>query len=164
MGVGRSIAGRDAGEPDRVRPAQRVSDRYSRLARTGTAPETALRKELHRRGRRFRVHARIEGLPRRRADIVFTRWRVAVFVDGCFWHSCPVHGSVPLTNREWWEWKLARTQARDKDTDDQLSALGWRAVHVWEHLSAEVAASTVEKALEAAGAPPSSQAHPSSPH
>ncbi|NEC92722.1 very short patch repair endonuclease, partial [Streptomyces sp. SID12501] len=76
-------------EPTRSRPSPEVSARYSRLARTGTAPEVLLRRELHRRGRRFRVHARIDGLPRRRVDIAFTWWQGCVLVDGCFWHSFP---------------------------------------------------------------------------
>ncbi|WP_307802763.1 very short patch repair endonuclease [Cellulomonas dongxiuzhuiae] len=139
-------AGVDA-EPPRRRPAPEVSARYSSLARTGTAPEMLLRRELHRRGRRFRVHARIEGLPRRRVDIAFTRWRVCVLVDGCFWHSCPEHGVLPQANRDWWEWKLERTRQRDADTDAVLRSLGWTVVRVWEHVSAVEAADTVEFAL-----------------
>ena len=74
--------------------------------RRDTGPELALRRELHRRGLRYRVdHAPIAGL-RCRADIVFTRARVAVFVDGCFWHACPEHGNIPTANREWWQAKL----------------------------------------------------------
>lgn len=139
-------------EPSRLRPAPDVSARYARLSRTGTAPETLLRRELHRRGRRFRVHARIEGLPRRRVDIAFTRWHVCVLVDGCFWHGCPDHGTTPRTNREWWEWKLARTRERDADTDAALRTLGWTVVRVWEHVPAKAAADTVELALARAGA------------
>ena len=139
-------------EPPRSRPTPDVSARYSRLARTGTAPEILLRRELHRRGRRFRVHARIDGLARRRVDIAFTRWRVCVLVDGCFWHSCPDHGVVPRTNREWWEWKLGRTRQRDADTDAALSSLGWTVVRVWEHVPPVVAADLVEAALTSAAA------------
>jgi len=106
-----------------------------------------LRRELHRRGRRFRVHARVDGLPRRRVDIAFTRWRVCVFVDGCFWHSCPDHGVLPRSNRDWWEWKLERTRQRDADTNAVLNSLGWTVVRVWEHVSAAEAADVVEVAL-----------------
>lgn len=139
-------------EPARSRPSPEVSARYSRLARTGTAPEILLRRELHRRGRRFRVHARIEGLPRRRVDIAFTRWRVCVLVDGCFWHSCPDHGVLPRANRDWWEWKLERTRQRDADTNAALNALGWTVVRVWEHVPFAAAADLVEHALASSGA------------
>lgn len=137
-------------EPSRLPPDAAVSARYAALARTGTAPELLLRRELHRRGRRFRVHTRIEGLPRRRVDIAFTRWKVCVLVDGCFWHGCAEHGSIPARNHEWWEWKLARTARRDADTDDRLRELGWTVVRVWEHVAADVAADLVEYSISAA--------------
>lgn len=148
----REASSSSGAEPARARPSPEVSARYSRLARTGTAPELLLRRELHRRGRRFRVHARIEGLPRRRVDIAFTRWRVCVLVDGCFWHSCPDHGVLPRTNRDWWEWKLERTRQRDADTDAALNALGWTVVRVWEHVPFAAAADLVEDALARTGA------------
>lgn len=143
-----------SGEPTRVRPAGDVSARFSSLRRTGTAPELLLRRELHRRGRRFRVHTRIEGLPRRRVDLAFTRWKVAVLVDGCFWHSCPEHGTLPRANREWWVWKLEHNRDRDADTNARLHDLGWAVVRIWEHVPADEAADTVENALLTAGAPP----------
>lgn len=142
-----------AGEPARVRPTRDISARYSAFRRTGTAPEILLRRELHRRGRRFRVHARVEGLPRRRVDVAFTRWKVAVLVDGCFWHSCPVHGTLPRANREWWEWKLQHNRDRDADTDARLRELGWTVVRVWEHVPDALGADAVERALVSAGAP-----------
>lgn len=148
--MSRERSERAGAEPSRRRPAPGVSARYSRLARTGTAPEMLLRRELHRRGKRFRVDTRIEGLPRRKVDIAFIRWRVCVLVDGCFWHSCPDHGTVPRTNREWWVWKLERTRQRDADTDAALSALGWTVVRVWEHVPPVVAADLVEAALRRA--------------
>nr|WP_196804490.1 DNA mismatch endonuclease Vsr [Cellulomonas sp. URHD0024] len=134
-------------EPSRVRPTERVSRRFSVQRRTGTEPELLLRRELHRRGRRFRVHYLIPGVPRRRADLVFTRWRVAVFVDGCFWHACAEHGVKPNTNSDWWQWKLDNTRARDRDTDQRLSALGWTAVRVWEHEAPASAADRIENLL-----------------
>lgn len=135
-------------EPFRTRPAGALSARFSRQRRTGTAPELLLRRELHRRGRRFRVHYAIPGLPRRRADIVFTRWRLAIFVDGCFWHACPTHGTLPQTNREWWAWKLAKNTARDRDTDRQLERLGWTVLRIWEHEPTASACDCVESVLE----------------
>jgi DNA mismatch endonuclease (patch repair protein) len=75
----------------------------------------------------------LPGLPRRRADVVFTRVQVAVFVDGCFWHMCPLHRTMPQRNGAWWAQKLARNVARDKDTDERLREAGWEVVRVWEH-------------------------------
>ena len=98
-----------------------------------TAPELALRKALHALGLRYRVdRAPIPG-SLRRADIVFARQRVAVYVDGCFWHGCPEHGTRSKSNTAWWEEKLARVRARDADTDRALAEAGWFVVRVWEH-------------------------------
>ena len=105
-------------------------------SRAHTAPERALRSELHRRGLRFRVDAPVEvGAPGRRPrpDIVFGRHRVAVFVDGCFWHACPEHGSLPVANRAFWKRKLDANSARDRRTDALLTEAGWRVIRVWEH-------------------------------
>lgn len=110
-----------------------VSARMSRQRRRDTAPEVELRKLLHRRGLRFRVEYPLPSMPRRRADIAFTRARIAVFVDGCFWHSCPQHGTMPATRREWWEAKLEANVSRDRDTDERLRDLGWESLRVWEH-------------------------------
>jgi DNA mismatch endonuclease (patch repair protein) len=121
--------------------------------RRDTRPELLLRRELHRRGRRFRVdRSPIKDL-RRRADILFPRQRVAVYVDGCFWHSCPTHATAPRNNAEWWSAKLATNVARDRDTDRRLLDSGWRSVRVWEHVPVSVAADLVEMHLSAAEAP-----------
>jgi DNA mismatch endonuclease (patch repair protein) len=100
-----------------------------------TRPEVALRSELHRRGMRFRTRYTIRLGERRwtQPDVVFTRVRLVVFVDGCFWHSCPEHASQPKANSHYWEPKLARNVARDRDTDERLRALGWRVLRAWEH-------------------------------
>ncbi|GAB3678774.1 very short patch repair endonuclease [Angustibacter aerolatus] len=140
-------------EPARVAPGPELHRRFSRQRRAATAPEVALRRELHARGRRYRVQARIEGLPRRRVDLVFTRWRLVVLVDGCFWHGCPVHGTMPKANREWWTWKLANNARRDADTDARLTELGWTVLRLWEHVPAGEAADAVEQALVRLGAP-----------
>lgn len=101
--------------------------------RRDTAPELALRRELHRRGLRFRVDMPpIRGL-RRRADVLFTRHKVAVYVDGCFWHRCPQHATSPRANADWWASKLEGNVRRDRDTDERLSSAGWTVVRVWEH-------------------------------
>ena len=112
-----------------------------------TSPEVALRKELHRRGIRYRVHYRpVSGL-RCEADIAFPVQRVAVFVDGCFWHSCPEHGSLPKANREWWQQKLARTVERDAVNAQSLLEAGWQVIRVWEHEDVEEAAGAIEASL-----------------
>lgn len=105
-----------------------------RRTKTADTPqEVALRSALHRRGLRFRLQRPIEGLPRIRPDIVFSAARVAVFVDGCFWHRCPEHGTDPRANATWWREKLDRNVERDRRTDAHLQELGWRVVRVWEH-------------------------------
>ena len=123
----------------------------SRLGRRDTQPELALRSELHRRGFRFRVdRAPVPGL-RSRADIVFGPARVAVYVDGCFWHSCPEHGTRPKANADWWERKLARNRERDRETDRALREHGWEVVRIWEHEKVLEAADRVEAALRGKG-------------
>lgn len=114
--------------------------------RRDTTPEMRLRREVHRRGLRFRVDAPLP-LPdvRRKADLLFTRRRVAVFVDGCFWHVCPVHGSSPKSNTIWWQEKLSANVARDRDTDRRLVAAGWVVIRIWEHEDPLTSADLVEK-------------------
>lgn len=125
-----------------------TSARMARQRRRDTVPELALRRELHRRGARFFVdRAPISGL-RRRADLVFPRLRVAVYVDGCFWHRCPEHATDPKRNADWWADKLAGNVARDRRTDTELTTEGWQVVRVWEHENAEAAADRVQAALE----------------
>jgi DNA mismatch endonuclease, patch repair protein len=105
----------------------------SRQPRRDTLPELHLRRALHARGLRFRVDHPLPGLPRRRADVMMTRSRIAVFVDGCFWHGCPAHATWPSTNADWWRSKIQRNIARDRATDAHLAALGWTVLRFWEH-------------------------------
>lgn len=114
--------------------------------RTGTKPETLLRSALHRRGLRFRkdLPIRVGGGRPIRPDIVFTRARVAVFVDGCFWHGCPDHQQIPKSNPDYWVPKLERNIQRDREVDDAFTAANWLVVRVWEHEDAEVAAASIE--------------------
>ncbi|GAA1840611.1 very short patch repair endonuclease [Pseudonocardia alni subsp. carboxydivorans] len=126
-----------------------VSERMSRARRRDTAPEMLIRKEAHRRGLRYRVDAAIPGMPRRRADMIFAGARVAVFVDGCFWHSCPEHTSIPRANREWWVAKLETNQLRDRATDAHLEGLGWTVLRFWEHEDPLTAVDAVETAVRA---------------
>jgi DNA mismatch endonuclease, patch repair protein len=121
----------------------------SRLGRRDTKPELAIRSELHRRGFRFRVdRAPVPGL-RSRADIVFGPARVVVYVDGCFWHSCPQHGTRPKANAEWWERKLDRNQERDRETDRALGEHGWSVVRIWEHEDPIAAADRIQEVVRA---------------
>lgn len=110
-----------------------ASLRMSRTSRRDTAPELLLRRALHRRGLRFRVDKAVLPDRRRRADIVFGRARVVVFVDGCFWHGCPVHGTSPSANARFWHEKIETNQRRDRDTDERLKHAGWHVVRIWEH-------------------------------
>lgn len=105
----------------------------ARQQRRDTAPELLVRRRLHATGLRYRVNAPLPTMPRRRADILFTRRRVAVFVDGCFWHSCPDHGTRPRANAVWWREKLERNVTRDRETDAVLQSLGWTVLRAWEH-------------------------------
>jgi DNA mismatch endonuclease (patch repair protein) len=112
-----------------------------------TSPEVALRRELHRRGLRFRKHVMpVPGL-RCTADLVFPAARVAVFVDGCYWHRCPVHATTPKRNVEFWAAKFARNVARDRLHDRALADAGWTVVRIWEHEAVSDAADRIVDAL-----------------
>jgi DNA mismatch endonuclease, patch repair protein len=119
------------------------------IRRTDTKPEIALRRALHRQGYRFRKDYRLDLADgkRVRPDIAFTARRVAVFVDGCFWHACPEHGSRPANNVWYWEPKLRKNVERDRAADAALSAAGWDVVRVWEHEPIDAAVKAVLAAL-----------------
>ncbi|SJM61577.1 Very-short-patch mismatch repair endonuclease (G-T specific) [Actinomycetales bacterium JB111] len=119
----------------------------SRAARRDTAPELALRRLLHSAGLRYRVNYPVPGNRRRTIDIAFIRARLAVFIDGCFWHSCPEHGTSPAANSHWWETKLSTNSERDRDTDRLLEDAGWEVLRIWEHEAAETAAAQVIDAI-----------------
>ncbi|MEJ2866728.1 very short patch repair endonuclease [Actinomycetospora sp. OC33-EN08] len=120
----------------------------SAARRRDTRPELLVRKEAHRRGLRYRVDAPIPGMPRRRADLLFTRAEVAVFVDGCFWHACPLHRTSPKANGSWWAAKLEKNVARDRDTDRHLQTLGWVVLRFWEHEDAVVVVDSIETVVQ----------------
>jgi DNA mismatch endonuclease, patch repair protein len=119
------------------------------IRRTDTKPELALRSALHRAGYRFRKDYRLDldAGARVRPDVVFTARRVAVFVDGCFWHACPEHGRNPAVNEWYWAPKLRRTIERDRAADAALVAAGWRVVRIWEHVPLTDAVAAVTAAL-----------------
>lgn len=140
-----TVAGRRR-RPVPAASSDAIRERMVNTKRRDTKPELALRSALHAMGLRFSVNRAIQG-SRRRTDVVFPTERVAVYVDGCFWHSCPEHGTVPKQNREWWEDKLAANRRRDADTDASLRAEGWTVLRFWEHEDLLVAARTVRNAV-----------------
>jgi len=116
--------------------------------RRDTKPELALRSALHRAGYRYRCDLRIDLSDSRvRPDIVFTRQKVAVFVDGCFWHCCPVHGARPKVNQSYWSPKLGTNVERDRRNTSALEREGWKVVRIWEHVPVEEALHQVRTVL-----------------
>jgi DNA mismatch endonuclease, patch repair protein len=114
-----------------------------------TAIEREIRSRLHARGLRFRVHRRLLAGSRREVDVVFPGTRVAVFVDGCFWHGCPEHGTWPRNNAEFWRRKIEENVRRDRDTNARLAAEGWTVLRVWEHEAPAEAASRIAAVVDA---------------
>jgi DNA mismatch endonuclease (patch repair protein) len=114
--------------------------------RRDTPCELAVRCAVHAMGLRFRVDWPLPGT-RRRADLAFVRARVAVFVDGCFWHGCPEHGTWPKANAEWWRNKIVTNVQRDRNTDARLKASGWTVLRFWEHDEASRAAQAIRRAV-----------------
>ncbi|MFI8944189.1 very short patch repair endonuclease [Streptomyces syringium] len=110
-----------------------VSARMSRQASRDTNPELAVRRLLHASGHRYRLQRPVPGLPRRTIDIAFPKAKVAVFLDGCFWHGCPEHATSPKANADWWRQKLDRNISRDRETTAHLLAAGWTVLRFWEH-------------------------------
>jgi DNA mismatch endonuclease (patch repair protein) len=110
-----------------------------------TAPEKAIRSALHRKGLRYRVDAKPLKELNRRADIIFRSINVAIFIDGCFWHGCPIHGTQAKANAEFWRLKIKRNQERDIDTAKRLEDAGWNVIRVWEHENPEKASGKIYK-------------------
>lgn len=144
--VVRVAAGLDAPYPEPSSANATAIGKANR--RCDTKPERMLRSELHRRGLSFRKDhlVRVVGA-RSRVDICFTRAKVAVFVDGCFWHACPIHHNPPRRNSEYWGPKFAANVARDRRVDAALKADGWKVLRVWEHEEPCLAADRVQGEL-----------------
>ncbi|MFB7572160.1 very short patch repair endonuclease [Streptomyces sp. NPDC056165] len=114
-----------------------------------TKPELALRRAVHALGLRYRVSVRPLPSLRRTADLVFPRAKVAVFLDGCFWHGCPNHHTLAATNSEYWQEKVRRNRERDRDTSRRLAEAGWIVLRIWEHEDPGEAALKVAEAVKA---------------
>jgi DNA mismatch endonuclease, patch repair protein len=125
-----------------VAPA--TTKRMSRTVGRDNKRERAVRSALHAKGLRFRLHRGVILGTRRTVDIIFPSAAVAVFIDGCFWHGCPKHGTWPKNNASWWRAKIRANVARDRDTDRRLRSCGWAVVRVWEHEAVELAATRIE--------------------
>ncbi|MVO84723.1 DNA mismatch endonuclease Vsr [Streptomyces sp. p1417] len=117
----------------------------SRQGSRDTAPEVAVRRLLHARGLRFRVNVPVPGMPRRTIDIAFSKAKIAVFMDGCFWHGCPEHATSPKANAEWWRAKLDKNMARDLHTTEHLETSGWTVLRFWEHEDANAVAKIIAR-------------------
>ena len=118
----------------------------SRVRQRGTDLERRLRSALRRGGLRYRANVKLPGTP----DVVLKSGKIAIFVDGCFWHGCPLHGTMPKTNSDFWAEKIYRNRERDGQVDVTLRKLGWKAVRVWEHDIKKSADTVVEKLLKLA--------------
>jgi DNA mismatch endonuclease (patch repair protein) len=147
--------------PPLVPSSAAVSAQMSRFPRRDTAPEVAVRQLLHARGMRYRVHLPVPGIRRRTIDIAFTQGKIAIFVDGCYWHGCPEHGRLPHSNSAWWSEKLQRNRRRDVQTTAHLHSLGWQVLRAWEHEDPYDVTKLVEElVLRSTGRKPSADRNP----
>lgn len=132
----------------RIHPSSpETSRRMAKVLQQGTDAEIALRSELYRRGLRYRVGYEVLKKPRRVADVAFPGLKIAVFVDGCFWHGCPEHATWPKRNAEFWRQKIETNRLRDADTNSRLRKIGWTVLRFWEHESPIEASDRVAKAV-----------------
>ncbi|PKM07165.1 MAG: very short patch repair endonuclease [Gammaproteobacteria bacterium HGW-Gammaproteobacteria-4] len=132
----------------RIQPSSpETSRRMAKVRQKGTDAEIALRSELYRRGLRYRVDYEVLKKPCRVADVAFPGLKIAVFVDGCFWHGCPKHGTWPKQNAEFWRQKIEANRLRDTDTNSRLLESGWTVLRFWEHESPIEATDTVAQAV-----------------
>nr|WP_082993320.1 very short patch repair endonuclease [Mycobacterium sp. 1245111.1] len=127
-----------------------IRRRMQAQRRRDTEVEIGIRKALYRLGYRYRVDYRPEKSLRCRGDLVFTKRKVVVFIDGCFWHGCPLHATSPKNNAEWWREKLDANIERDRRNSLALRDLGWTVVRVWEHETVDEAVARIREALERA--------------
>ncbi len=124
-----------------------TSRRMGKVRQKGTDAEMALRREMHRIGLRYRIDYEVLRKPRRVADVAFPGRKIAVFVDGCFWHGCPEHATWPKRNAEFWRQKIEANRRRDMDTNDRLRSAGWTVLRFWSHESPAEAAKAVARVV-----------------
>jgi len=129
--------------PGLIPSSSDVSRRMAKVRQTGTDAELALRQEMYRIGLRYRINYEVLRKPRRVADVAFPGRKIAVFIDGCFWHGCPEHATWPKRNADFWRLKIETNRRRDADTNARLQANGWTALRFWSHESPVEAAKTV---------------------
>ncbi|WP_433274647.1 very short patch repair endonuclease [Pseudonocardia xinjiangensis] len=127
--------------------SETIRRRMSRQRRTNTKPEMDVRRQLHAAGLRYRVDVRLEADLRVRGDIVWAQDRIVVFVDGCYWHRCPLHSTAPKSNADWWQTKLEENTARDRRVDQILRKRGWLVLRFWEHEDPRKVASAIKDQL-----------------
>ena len=137
--------GADCHRPPAKSP--QVSDEMRRMPEKSTGPEMKVRKALFKLGFRYRVQYPIPGTQRRSIDIAFPRRKIAIFVDGCFWHGCGEHRTIPKNNYKWWKEKIGKNRDRDHDTDERLRSAGWMVLRYWEHDLAEKIVEDVQKLM-----------------
>jgi DNA mismatch endonuclease (patch repair protein) len=137
---------REAKNPSSSSPA--VAARLSKQSQRDTALELGVRRQLHASGYRYRLQVPVPGRPRRTIDVCFPSLQVAVFLDGCFWHGCPEHGTSPKSNSRWWRDKIEANRVRDNDTTQHLHALGWVVVRCWEHDRSADIANVIGRAVD----------------
>ncbi len=113
--------------------SEKTSSRMSRVRKKDTSAEMCIRSYLHKIGLRYRANLKIFHDVNITPDIVFTKLRLAIFVDGCFWHGCPLHATWPKTNSAWWHSKILKNVERDRKTDIILASKGWKVIRIWEH-------------------------------
>lgn len=138
------------------KPGSWASSEAARRSMTGnrgrdSKPEIAVRSALHRAGFRFRKNYRPVMSSRAVVDVAFTRWKLAVEIDGCFWHGCPAHGSIPVTNTEYWSTKLGANRERDMRHVEELAREGWTLLRFWEHESPSAIVQTISLNLHKGG-------------
>ncbi len=136
------------GDRNVLPPSVATTARMRRTRRRDTPPELDLRKLLHRMGLRYRVDLQVIKNSLTRPDIVFRRTRVAIYVDGCFWHGCPEHGTSPRRNSSYWHNKIAENRARDAKHTAALLAAGWAVARIWEHEPVTRAAAQIRSMVQ----------------
>lgn len=138
--------------PSDLEPSASTSSRMARVRQSGTKAELELRRQLFHLGMRYRVNYEVLKKPRRVADVAFPGLKVAVFVDGCFWHGCPEHASWPKHNADFWRQKIESNRSRDTDTNVRLGEQGWTVIRIWEHELPLVAAKKIYNVVSKARA------------